>query len=195
MKAYGVKNSRWVYKLVLQLTNEAQQAYAALTAEEPQSYDQLKEAILRCYDINEETYHQWFCTTTRKAEELHRQLVTHLEHLQQKWMKGRTTVQQVSEAIVLEQFFDTLTPDVCLWVKEGQLKTARGSGVSGPTLSRKEARPRLEGEVRSNSGGREETRSGLHRYQRRGVTIADTCWPSENGVPERGWSSESRYLV
>lgn len=48
-----------------------------------------------------------------------------MEDLLQKWMKEHTTVEQVLEAVVLEQLFNTLAPDVRLWVKERQPKTAK----------------------------------------------------------------------
>ena len=56
MTAYEVNSQRWVYKLVPQLSRKAQQAYAALPADEAKDYDQVKSAILRRYDISEETY-------------------------------------------------------------------------------------------------------------------------------------------
>ena len=60
MTAYEVDAARWVYKLAPQLTGKAQEAYAALTPEEAQSYPSVKSAILRRYNINDETYRKRF---------------------------------------------------------------------------------------------------------------------------------------
>ena len=60
MTADKVNSQRWVYKLVPQLSGKAQQAYAALPADEAKDYDRVKSAILRRYDISEETYRQRF---------------------------------------------------------------------------------------------------------------------------------------
>ena len=58
MRVYGVKEDRWAFKLAPQLTGRAQQAYAALNVDDAGQYKQVKAAILRRYDINEETYRQ-----------------------------------------------------------------------------------------------------------------------------------------
>jgi len=57
MAAFDVARTKWIVKLAPHLTGEAQQAYAALSAEEAKDSAQVKEAILHCYNINEETYY------------------------------------------------------------------------------------------------------------------------------------------
>jgi len=52
MTAYNVPNSRWAFKLAPQLSGKAQKAYAAMESEQATDYAQVKEAILRRYDIN-----------------------------------------------------------------------------------------------------------------------------------------------
>ena len=56
MQVYEVDPARWAFKLAPQLTGRAQQAYAALPAAEIGDYERLKDAILRRYDISEETH-------------------------------------------------------------------------------------------------------------------------------------------
>ena len=56
MKAYEIQKERWSFKLAPQLIGKAQQAYAALPPDDSRDYDKLKDAILRRYDINEESY-------------------------------------------------------------------------------------------------------------------------------------------
>ena len=60
MAANEVSHERWSFQLASQLTGKAQQAYAAVPPEDAKSYDSVKEAILRRYDINEETYRERF---------------------------------------------------------------------------------------------------------------------------------------
>ena len=69
MRAYEVKEKRWAVKLAPQLTGKAQQAYAAMKVEDAGTYRLLKEAILRRYDISEETYRQRFRDAERKDSE------------------------------------------------------------------------------------------------------------------------------
>ena len=99
MAAYEVSKLRWVYK---QLSGKAQQAYAALPSDEAKEYDQLKDTILRRYDIiciNEETYRQRFRVAMKSSEEPNRELAVRVKYLAAKWLKQQTTVDDVIEAI------------------------------------------------------------------------------------------------
>ena len=60
------------------LSGKAMAAYAAFTPEDSVVYDKVKEAILRRYKINEETYHQRFKQDRKKWEESHREYADHL---------------------------------------------------------------------------------------------------------------------
>ena len=102
MSAYNIPKDRWIFKLAPQLSGKAQQAYAALTTEDALEYDGVKAAILRRYDITEETYRQRFREITKNVVESHRDVSIRLGDLANKWLKGLTTVEQVKEAIVLE---------------------------------------------------------------------------------------------
>ena len=55
MLAYEVKKEKWAYKLAPQLVGKAQQAYAGLTVADAGDYEKLKSAILRRYDIAEDS--------------------------------------------------------------------------------------------------------------------------------------------
>ena len=69
MQAYEVDRPRWTYKLAPQLTGKAQQAYAALSIADASDYDTLKIAILRWYNINEETYRRQFVGETQEGRD------------------------------------------------------------------------------------------------------------------------------
>ena len=147
MSAYNIPKDRWIFKLAPQLSGKAQQAYAALTTEDALEYDGVKAAILRRYDITEETYRQRFREITKNVVESHRDVSIRLGDLANKWLKGLTTVEQVKEAIVLEQLLYTLGPSVRVWVKERKPKTALEAGQLADDYSEarkqtaKESRP------------------------------------------------------
>ena len=130
MSAYNIPKDRWIFKLAPQLSGKVQQAYAALTTEDALEYDRVKSAILRRYDITEETYRWRFREITKNVVESHRDVSIRLGDLANKWLKGLTTVEQVKdkEAIVLEQLLYTLGPSVRVWVKERKPKTALEAG-------------------------------------------------------------------
>ena len=56
MAAYEIDQSRWAFILAPQLTGRAQKAYMALTNDDTSDYPTIKQAILKRYDINEETH-------------------------------------------------------------------------------------------------------------------------------------------
>ena len=87
MTAHEVSRERWPFKLAPQLTGKAQQAYAALPPNEAMTYDTIKTAILRRYNINEETYRQRFRKLKAKEGESPQELMTRLKDLATRWMR------------------------------------------------------------------------------------------------------------
>ena len=128
MEAYSVERRKWACQLAPQLSGRAQKAYAALPSAEANDYEQLKKAILKRYDINEETYRQRFRSTRKKSDESHRELVVRLQDLRQKWMQKYSTVEQIGDIIVMEQFLNSLTPDLRVWIRERKPETTSEAG-------------------------------------------------------------------
>ena len=71
-----------------QLTGKAQQAYAAMPQSSAGKYADLKAAILRRYDINEETYRQRFRGVAHKENKTYRELAVRLMDLLTKVDEG-----------------------------------------------------------------------------------------------------------
>ena len=124
MAVYEVDRARWAFKLAPQLTGKAQQAYAAMSVEDAGDYDKVKTAILKRYNINEETYRQRFRGVAKSGEESHRELLAKLQDLARKWVKGCDSVEQVVDLMVTEQLLNTLAPDVRVWVRERKPKSS-----------------------------------------------------------------------
>ena len=128
MTAQSVPNGQWTVTLAPLLTGKAQQAYAAMTAEEAASYPAVKEAVLRRYDINTETYRQRFRQAKQEEGESPRELATRLTDLANKWLKDKTTVPAVIDAVVMEQLLDTLPADLRVWVRERKPGSSTDAG-------------------------------------------------------------------
>ena len=128
MRVYGVKEDRWAFKLAPQLTGRAQQAYAALNVDDAGQYKQVKAAILRRYDINEETYRQRFRTTWRKEGEVYVELAIRLQDLLKKWVAECETVEAVLEKVTTEQLLNTMLAELKIWVGERKPKSASEAG-------------------------------------------------------------------
>ena len=103
MQVYGVRirEDRWAFKLAPQLTGRAQQAYTALNADDVVKYEEVKAAILRRYDISEETYRQRFRTERGGGI-----CKTGNSVAGKKWMAGCDTVEAVTE-VTIEQLLNT----------------------------------------------------------------------------------------
>ena len=108
-----------------QLTGRAQLAFAALPTAELGKYESIKAAI---YDINEEAYRRRFRSAARGAGETNREYAVRLMDLQRKWLKEYTTLEQMQEAIGLEQFLNLLPMEKRLWVYEKEPKTCVEAG-------------------------------------------------------------------
>ena len=115
-RSMGVDKSRWTCLLAPQLTGKAQQAHVAMAADASNDYDQLKIAILRRYNINEETYRQRFRSQKMKTEESPK--VTRLTDLATRWTRDCTDIAQVIDLIVSEKILGGLPEDVRLHVSE-----------------------------------------------------------------------------
>lgn len=89
---------------------------------EAKEYRQVKEAIFRCYDINEETYRRRFREMTWKSHETPLEMLTRITDL----AVPRT---QVMDAIIEEQFNEVFPESAKIWVRPTS-STYRGRKTS-----------------------------------------------------------------
>ena len=122
MEAHEVRKDKWSFKLAPQLTGKAQQAYAALSPDDAKSYEAVKIAILRRYNINEETYRQRFRKLKPKEDESPQELMTRLHDLATRWTKETTSRDELLDLMVREQFLFILPDDVRVAVIERKPK-------------------------------------------------------------------------
>ena len=122
MEAHEVNRERWSFKLAPQLTGKAQQAYAALPHDDAKSYEAVKVAILRRYNINEKTYRKQFRKLRPKEGESPQELMTRLQDLATRWTKDSASRDELLDLIVREQFLSILPEDVRVSVIERQPK-------------------------------------------------------------------------
>ena len=179
MTAYEIPEERWAFKLAPQLVGRAQQAYAALGAQEAGEYAKLKEAILRRYDINEETYRQRFRSVARKQGETNREVVARLTDLAARWTQGCQSIEEQKDLVVLEQLLNILPEDVRIWVKERKPKSSLEAGQLADDYvqaRRQEQIGKTNGPVpRRNTGERRQMEQlRCHRCKRLGH-IAKNC--------------------
>lgn len=83
----------WVFRLIPLLTSKARSAYVHMDMDDAHSYDDVKDAILKKYDINPETYRQRFRFPDVEYGETPKELYVRLKELYGKWIqpKGKTS--------------------------------------------------------------------------------------------------------
>uniref|UniRef100_A0A3B3Z4U7 CCHC-type domain-containing protein n=1 Tax=Poecilia mexicana TaxID=48701 RepID=A0A3B3Z4U7_9TELE len=115
----------WAFHLIPLLTGKARSAFVHMDVDLSMNYDQVKLAVLQKYDINSETYRQRFRSLQVELEETPKELYIRLKELYVKWVqpKGKT-VGQINEIIILEQYLRMLSPELQVWIKEHNPKTA-----------------------------------------------------------------------
>ena len=91
-------------------------AYASLNSDAAASYDDVKKAILHCYDVNEEAYCHRFCTNRKRPEEFYRNWGDRLSDHFHRWTKDQKMT--VEELMVLDQFLAGVPEELRVWLKE-----------------------------------------------------------------------------
>ncbi|XP_039525008.1 uncharacterized protein LOC120477466 [Pimephales promelas] len=124
-EVYQWPREEWAIRLIPLLTGKARSAFVAMNPSLTQDYDQLKEAILKKYEISTETYRLRFRSLTTPVNESPQELYTRLKDLFSKWVQfNQSSKDNIMEAMVLEQFLRVLYPEVRTWVKEHNPITA-----------------------------------------------------------------------
>ncbi|XP_024120464.1 zinc finger protein 232, partial [Oryzias melastigma] len=119
----------WAIRLVPHLSGNARAAFVAMAAEDTSDYKKVKEAILSKYEINEEVYRQRFREPDIRPSESPREFYNRLKDLYNKWIQpDKLTKEQVGE-IIIEQFYRSLSPELRVWVKERDPKSAQEAAL------------------------------------------------------------------
>ena len=187
MTAYEVNRQRWVYKLAPQLSGKAQQAYAAMSSEEAVDYERVKAAILKRYDINEETYRLRFRSVMKSLDESHREVAVRVKDLAKKWLKQQATAEAVVEVVAQEQLLNTLPSNVRVWVRERKPTTCLEAGQLADDYAQARRQAGLESkreDVKNGDGGKQSGTGGQGKG-RVGEESAGTRDVDGKGQPSR----------
>ncbi|XP_051973782.1 zinc finger and SCAN domain-containing protein 12-like [Xyrauchen texanus] len=115
----------WAFRLIPLLTGKARAAYVHMDVDDSLDYEEVKSVILRKYDINQETYRQQFRSLDVEPLESPKELYVRLKELYGKWIQPKAkSVEEVGEIIILEQYLRMLSPELQVWLREHDPKTA-----------------------------------------------------------------------
>ena len=111
--------------LVPLLTGKACSAYVLMDMKDSERYEKVKAAILAKYEITPDTYRRRFRSLQIEPGETPQELYVHLKELFCKWVKPeRSTIKELSETIILEQFLRMVHPELEIWIREHDPGTA-----------------------------------------------------------------------
>ena len=107
MSESGQAGGSGAFRVAPQLTGKAQQAYAAMAAEDTGDYDQLKAAIFQRYSITE-TYRVRFRSVARARKESYTEMASRVMDLARKWPRKCTDADSVWEVFTVEQLLNSM---------------------------------------------------------------------------------------
>ncbi|KAL4007856.1 hypothetical protein ACER0C_001708 [Sarotherodon galilaeus] len=115
----------WAVRLVPLLTGKARSACVLMDIGDSEVYDKVKDAILAKYEITADTYRRRFRALDIHPGETPRELYVRLKDTFYKWAKPeKSTVKDISELMILEQFLRMVHPDLEVWIRERAPKSA-----------------------------------------------------------------------
>ena len=130
------KNQDWSSEdktLLLQtvLIGRAQEAFVALTFEERRSYDKVKEAVLKCYELVPEAYRQRFRNLRKFERQTHSEVARELASLFNRWLTAEGVVEfdGLRNLVMLEQFKNIVPERIVTYLNEHKVKTAAKAAV------------------------------------------------------------------
>ena len=128
METYKVEKLYWVAQLAPLLRGMAQKAYMSVPREASNNYDEVKEAILRRYDIGEDTYRQRFASAVPQEKESYSQFSARTGDLLDKWAKNCFTGKDWRELIGTERVLNAMPHNVQAWVRDKKPKNMVEAG-------------------------------------------------------------------
>ncbi|XP_023180303.1 uncharacterized protein LOC111605792 [Xiphophorus maculatus] len=109
----------WAVRLVPLLTGKARSAYVLMDIADSHMYDKVKDAVLTKYEITADTYRRRFQSLDIHQGETPKELYVRLKDMFYKWVKPETsTVKNISELMIMEQFLRMVNPDLEVWIRE-----------------------------------------------------------------------------
>ena len=118
--------STWATQLSPLLMGKAVEIYNRLSPEEAMDYERLKVALLERYDFTESGYREKFREARPEGHESPSQFIFRLKNYFTKWVELAEVEQTfigVVDLIVREQFTNSCSKDLSIWLKQSNPKT------------------------------------------------------------------------
>ena len=115
----------WAIMLQAVLTGKAQVAYSSLSAEDSASYDKVKQAILKAYELVPEAYCQKFRDLRKGQGQTYMEFAKQKERLFEDWYKAKkvTDFSELRELMLIEEFKNCLPKEIKTHLEEMQVES------------------------------------------------------------------------
>jgi len=121
-----IHRTKWIKFLPAQLSPKALKAFTSLTLEQSRDYDVAKRSILAYYKLDAHAYLKAFKSQRRTGNETYKMFLNKMSETFSYWQeaKGINSLQSLSDAILAEQFLQSLPDNVRSFVRARQPKSA-----------------------------------------------------------------------
>ena len=117
----------WATQLAGLLTGKAMAAYAALNAEDAESYEAVKRAVLQRYEVNDESRRVRFRNGRKSSDESFGAWSDRMQDDFVRWTKDLEM--PLDQVIMLEQFLRCVSADLAVWIRERKPKSLKEAAV------------------------------------------------------------------
>lgn len=185
--ARGWPDAEKILLLQCVLSGKAQEAYSGVCAQDNLTYEDVKSAVLKAYQLTAEAYRQKFRHWVKGVKQTHVEFVSELTTHFKRWCAagGIETFEQLTDLIILEQFKNTLPGRVVTYLNEREpgsvvraaqladdfVLTHQICGSSVPPVVDSELSGVRRGEVKSGAAHGNSSRLGRSR----GADVCHYC--------------------
>ncbi|KAL8613947.1 hypothetical protein ACOMHN_023183 [Nucella lapillus] len=125
-RSQGWQEEEWAMTLSALLTGKALHIFSTLPPTQQTDFSSLKQALLKGFELTEESFRKKFRSVRLQAGETYSQFGARLEHYFQKWMELSGTQEEfgeLKELILKEQVLSVCGPELTIYLREKQPKT------------------------------------------------------------------------
>ena len=111
----------WSLMLQSVISGKAQEAYAALSADDSKDYDTVKAALLKAYELVPEAYRQKFRECRKQYSETFVEFAHRKELLFKRWCESRlveSDFEKLRQLVLIEEFKNCVSPDIRTYLDE-----------------------------------------------------------------------------
>jgi predicted transcriptional regulator len=116
----------WSAVLQTQLKGKTLKVFAELSTEQCADFEILKERLLTAYELCPEHYRKKFRTLTKSTSESYSEFAFKLTTLFKRWLEGMKSydkIEELRQVFLMEQFMETVSADMKLWLADKDAKT------------------------------------------------------------------------